>query len=133
MNDMTDYMPGLERVRTRFLSMLEERQGRIAAHALAAWDAETVEGVNGNLAGARDILHQISGTAGALGFQDLGKNARDCEGAIIDHLEGPDADLAICPGNLISMLDSFNSDCRDLLAECRENIFADEPEDALAT
>ena len=123
---MTENLPGLERVKLRFLSMLEDRQREIATHALAAWDGETLDDINGNLIMARDILHKISGSAGSLGFMSLGNHARHCETQIIEHLEGPDADLAICPGELISMLDNFAHDCQELLAESRENIFAQE-------
>ena len=65
-------LPGLDRVRNRFLEMLVPRQEQIAAHAVAAWDGETVEEITGNLASAQAILHQIAGTAGSLGFVDLG-------------------------------------------------------------
>ena len=100
--------------------MLEERQSAIAGHALAAWDGETLEAINGNLASAQAVLHQISGTAGSLGFPALGKNARYVEMEIIAHLEGPDADLAICPGELIYHIDRFVTECREVIADQRE-------------
>lgn len=116
MRDIVKELPGLERVRTRFLSMLADRQEMIASHALAAWEEDTLDGINGNLAAAQSILHQIAGTAGSLGFPELGQSARDCENEIIEHLEGPDADLAICPGEIIHHIDVFVTDCRALLA-----------------
>jgi HPt (histidine-containing phosphotransfer) domain-containing protein len=115
MKDMVKELPGLDRVRGRFLTMLEDRQERIAQHALMAWEGETLEQINGNLASAQAILHQIAGTAGSLGFAELGQSARASETEIIAHLEGPDADLAICPGELIYHIDIFVADCRDLL------------------
>ncbi|MEW9919240.1 Hpt domain-containing protein [Marimonas sp. MJW-29] len=119
MKDMVDQLPGLERVRERFLTMLAERKERIATHALGAWEGETLEEVNGNLASAQAILHQIAGTAGSLGFAPLGQSAHACENEIIAHLEGPDADLAICPGELIFFLDNFVGAC-DALLESRD-------------
>ena len=108
-------LPGLDRVRNRFLQMLVPRQEQIAAHAVAAWDGETVEEITGNLASAQAILHQIAGTAGSLGFVDLGARAHACENEIIDHLKGPDADLAICPGEIVRNLDGFLQDCLAVL------------------
>lgn len=115
MKDMAESLPGLERVRERFLTMLTDRKERIASHALAAWEGETLEDVNGNLASAQSILHQIAGTAGSLGFAALGESAHACENEIIAHLEGPDADLAICPGELIYFLDAFVGSCDEVL------------------
>ena len=31
-------LPGIERIRARFLEMLEQRQSALAEHALAAWE-----------------------------------------------------------------------------------------------
>jgi HPt (histidine-containing phosphotransfer) domain-containing protein len=118
---MMNELPGIDRVRGRFLDMLEQRQSAIAAHALAAWDGSSLEDINGNLAAAQAVLHQIAGSAGSLGFPDLGKAARHCETEIIAHLEGPDADLAICPGELIYHLDRFVSDCRAVISEQQAN------------
>ncbi len=108
-------LPGLDRIRDRFIEMLADRQTMIAHHALLAWEGETVEAVNENLYAAQCVLHQIGGTAGSLGFDVLGKDARTCEMEIIAHLEGPDADLAICPGDLIYHVDNFVGSCRALL------------------
>jgi len=105
-------LPGIDRIRKRFVEMLADRQTQIASHGLAAWDGKTVDEINSNLAGAQAILHQIAGSAGSLGFEELGQAARDCEVRIVDHLAGPDADLAICPIELISALDSFVAACR---------------------
>lgn len=131
MRDIADHVPGLERVKTRFLEMLAERKSRIAAHAVAAWDADTVEDVKGNLSGAQGILHQISGTAGSLGFPALGNLARNCETEILQHFEGPNANQASCPEALLLLLDEFTTTCDAVLEEETQNIFAPDPEEAL--
>lgn len=113
--DMKLELPGLNRVRTRFLEMLLPRHNEIAAHAVSAWDGECVEVINGSLAAAQAILHQIAGAAGTLGFSDLGAKARACENEIIKHLTGPNADLAICPGEIVRDLDDFLQECLAVL------------------
>ncbi|MEP5173949.1 Hpt domain-containing protein [Sulfitobacter dubius] len=105
-------LPGIERIRKRFVEMLAERQTQIASHGLAAWDATTVEEIKGNLASAQAILHQIAGSAGSLGFEELGRMARKCETQIVDHLAGPSANRADCPIEIISELDGFVAQCR---------------------
>ena len=117
MNDLSDEMPGLEQVRARFIDMLRGRQEKIATHAIGAWEGESLEDINGNLVGAQSLLHQISGSAGSLGFAALGNEARHCEEAIITHLDGPTANLAACPGEMIIKLDNFLTSCRMLLEQ----------------
>jgi HPt (histidine-containing phosphotransfer) domain-containing protein len=107
-------MPGIERIRARFIEMLGDRQAQIAQHALLAWDGQTLEDINDNLAAAQGILHQIAGSAGSIGLAELGNSARACELKIAAHLEGPDADLAICPGELIFQVDSFVRSCLEI-------------------
>jgi HPt (histidine-containing phosphotransfer) domain-containing protein len=116
MNAQAQEMPGLDRIRDRFIDMLEDRKTMIAQHALAAWDAETAEDINANLEDARNILHQIAGTAGTVGFPQLGSTAQQCETQIIEHLDGDYADLAICPGGIIWCIDAFVEAC-DALPE----------------
>lgn len=115
MKDMADAFPGMDRIRTRFLELLEVHQAQIAAHALAAWDGETLEDINDNLTDAQNILKQIAGSAGSMGYPHLGKAAKECALEITNHLEGPDADLAICPGEMVFHADNFVSICRDLI------------------
>ncbi|MEP1765673.1 MAG: Hpt domain-containing protein [Sulfitobacter sp.] len=107
-------LPGLEHIRNRFIELLQDRKTSIAQHALAAWDAETAVSINSNLESARCILHQIAGTAGTVGFPELGETAHQCEAQIIAHLEGSYADLAVCPGGIIWFIDTFVEAC-DLL------------------
>ncbi|MCB1379401.1 MAG: Hpt domain-containing protein [Alphaproteobacteria bacterium] len=76
-------MPGLERIRTRFLDMLSERLTEIdrlcdpSVSGLSPRDALTQ---------VQMILHKIAGTAGTLGMNDLGDKARAGENVIIDFL-----------------------------------------------
>ena len=116
MKDTIGELPGIDRVRERFLIMLKDRADLIAAHAIAAWESETLEGVNDNLAAAQGKLHQIAGTAGTLGFGDLGGQARDCEMMIISHLQSEEADLAICPEDIVDALGLFIVSSDALLA-----------------
>lgn len=109
-------LPGIDRIRTRFIEMLKERQAAIAEHALTAWESYELNEINNNLMGARTILHQIAGTAGSLGFDSLGSEARACELEIDAHLGGPDADLALCPAELIFHMDHFVQSSEALIA-----------------
>lgn len=111
-------MPGIDHIRAHFVALLEDRSTSIAQHALAAWDGETVEDINGHLERARTTLHQIAGTAGTLGFDELGATAQRCEEQIIAHLEGPYADLAICPGEIIWCIDTFVEACTTITETC---------------
>ena len=110
-------LPGIERIRARFLEMLEQRQRALAEHALAAWEGTSLQEINDNLTEARRILHQIAGTAGSLGFDDLGTIARDNEVAIDTHLDGPNGKIASCPTEIIFGLDDFLKSSEALIAE----------------
>ncbi|MEH6831360.1 MAG: phosphorelay protein [Sulfitobacter sp.] len=115
MNALVPEMPGLDRIRHRFLDLLAERKMLIAQHALAAWDGETAEGINENLETACSILHKIAGTAGTVGYPELGITAQHCEAQIITHLEGDYADLAVCPGEIIWFIDTFVEACDSIV------------------
>lgn len=110
-------MPGLDRIRDRFIELLDSRKTSIAQHALAAWDGENTDFINENLEQARSILHQIAGTAGTVGFPELGATALMCEEQIIAHLEGPYADLAVCPGEIIWCIDTFVEACTTITGQ----------------
>ncbi|MDF1726477.1 MAG: Hpt domain-containing protein [Sulfitobacter sp.] len=114
---MTSELPGIARVRARFLDMLAPRQEKIAAHAVAAWDGQSHEDIAGNLVAAQSILHQIAGTAGSLGYAELGKKAQACERSIIDHLNSVEEEMRECPGNLIQAIDQFIQDCRQIITQ----------------
>lgn len=76
-------MPGLERIRARFMDMLVERLNEIdrlcdpAVSGLSPRDA---------LEQVQMILHKIAGTAGTLGLTVLGDTARTGENTIIAFL-----------------------------------------------
>ncbi|MEQ6249962.1 Hpt domain-containing protein [Sulfitobacter sp. HNIBRBA3233] len=116
MNAAALELPGLDRIRARFVELLDDRRTLIAQHALAAWDAETSEDINGNLEAAKALLHQIAGTAGTVGYPQLGSAAQQCEAEIIAHLEGDYADLAVCPGEIIWRIDGFVAACEEVVA-----------------
>jgi HPt (histidine-containing phosphotransfer) domain-containing protein len=115
MKDMVTELPGLSRVRARFIEMLGPRQEQIAMHAIAAWDGKTAADICDNLDAAKAILHQIAGSAGSLGMGELGEMAHQCENEIIAHLKSPEATQAICPGHVINNVDQFLENCRALL------------------
>ncbi len=113
MKDMVDSLPGIERIKQRFLSLLQERQTTIAHHVLTAWDSTDPTEAAGELEAAQGILHQIAGSAGSLGFHDLGQTARDSENAIIAYLKDPSAKLI----DVMSLIDSFVAKGQTLIAE----------------
>lgn len=114
MNAAALNLPGLEKIRERFVALLSERKALIAQHALAAWDGETAEEIVENLEAAKSVLHQIAGTAGTVGFPELGASAMQCEAEIIAHVDGDYADLAICPGEIIWRIDGFVAACNQI-------------------
>ncbi|MBD3662601.1 Hpt domain-containing protein [Sulfitobacter aestuariivivens] len=105
-------MPGLERVREKFLGLLAERRSAIALHTLAALDAHSPAETEAELLEAQNILHKIAGTAGSLGFDTLGNEARASEEAIIATLQNFSS-ANLLP--LIEQLDVFVGMCGDLL------------------
>ncbi len=114
---MADTLPGLEGIKIRFLVLLDERQGVIAHHALAAWESTDPSEVRHHLGTAQSTLHQIAGSAGSLGFNALGEAARDCENEIISHLEGPSGNNAIFSAEIMAKMDAFVSLSQALLAK----------------
>jgi len=111
MSAQTAQMPGLDRIRTRFVELLQSRKTSIALHALGAWDGKTAKEISTNLEQARAILHQIAGTAGTVGYPLLGEAAQQCEIQIIAYLEGPHAGLANCPPEIIGRINAFVEAC----------------------
>ncbi len=119
MNDMSTVLPGLDGIRARFLTLLQERQALIAQHAVAAWESDTPAGQCANLDAAQAVLHQIAGTAGSLGFHALGDTARACEGAMIDHVENAQNQYLDLPAAIVENLDAFLSESQTLLAQAQ--------------
>lgn len=114
-------MPGLEPIRQRFRSMLAERKSDIAFHILEAWnasqDARGAEVVAGNLEDAQRMLHKIAGSAGSLGFGELGEAAFQGENEII-------ALLGLCNGapqavsdDVMNAVDAFLICCDTVMDE----------------
>lgn len=117
MSNMIEALPGIERIKTRFLDLLEERQSIIASHALAAWDSQDTKDMHSHLTAAQSALHQIAGSAGSLGFAPLGQAARECENEIIVHLENQDNNGRMISSEVMSRLDTFVSMSQTLLAK----------------
>lgn len=107
MKDIAAELPGIARIRMHFLSLLGERQATLAGHALAAWEADTPQAVTENLAAAEGILHQIAGSAGSLGLDDLGEAAHLCEMAIMEYLQGDDTPSGPCPVEIMERIDAY--------------------------
>jgi len=114
---MVATLPGLERIKDNFLSLLVERQAEIAENALAAWESTDADGQALKLKTVQNLLHQITGSAGTLGFGELGSVAQKAEGAIIAYLEGNDRSNAAIPHTLLAEIDGFVSVSQSLLLE----------------
>ena len=82
--DQFDALPGFERIRERFLDLLEERLDSLED---AMVEFEFPATGRASLLRAQMILHKIAGSAGTLGFSRLGESARHCEEGIIAHLK----------------------------------------------
>lgn len=106
-------IPGVDRV--NFILKLEERKTNVAQHVLAAWDGVSTDEINTHLEKASATLHRIAETAGAMGYAALGATALRSEQQIISHLEGPYADLAVCPGEIVWCVDTFVEACAAIL------------------
>lgn len=111
MNALARTLPRRDTLRDQFLDGLESATNTIACHVLTAWDGETTETINRNLEQARDLLRDIAGTAQTAGLPELSATAQLCEAQIMAHLEGPYADLAICPGEILWRVDTFVEAC----------------------
>lgn len=107
MKDIADILPGIERIKQRFLGLLKDRQATIAHHVLSAWDSTVAPDVVAHLEAAQAVLHQVAGSAGSLGFDELGQAARDSENGIIAHLSCPETELAAIPTKLMKQLGNF--------------------------
>lgn len=115
MSDMMRNFPGLEPIRQRFRATLPERQSDVAHHALEAWNASQEGGaaktVAAHLEEVRNRLHTIAGSAGSLGFGELGEAAFHGEAEIISYLEREDGTPSQVPADVIYAIDSFIERC----------------------
>lgn len=115
MKDFTETMPGLDRIKSKFLALLEVRQADIAYHSLAAWKSSDPAETQTQLRAVQNILHLIVGSAGTLGFNFLGEAARSHEESIIEFLENTDDDSAEVPDDFLNHMDSFISRCQTVM------------------
>ncbi|MGO4915031.1 Hpt domain-containing protein [Pseudogemmobacter sp. W21_MBD1_M6] len=102
-------LPGLERIRARFLVILAERQQELETLRDAMNRPEHCKAA---LKQAQFILHKIAGTAGTLGFPEFGAQARTIENQIIRHLDNAAPDLPLIVGNLDQFLDLSDALCQ---------------------
>ena len=98
----TELSAGLAKVRARFLIELEKRRA-VLNYAYGRLDndaarAEAIEEIC-------SIAHKIAGTAGTLGFGDLGAQAATTEDAIRQHLDGQAVDDATIRAEIIQLID----------------------------
>ena len=87
-------LPGLARVRARFLDMMPARLQEIES---ACFETKDPYAARQGLNKAQTILHQIAGSAGTLGFARFGDEARRVEELIVDYFKDgePSADLIL--------------------------------------
>lgn len=104
---------GLYRIRVQFLQKLSERRESLLNSALQASEAEDPQVIALHLNAVKDILHQIAGTAGTLGFIDFGLTARRIETTIIALLGSPD-EIFVSP-ELIDDLVAFAQTADDIM------------------
>ena len=83
-------IPGIGRIRARFLDMLPDRLNELEEFFTEmqedSLDMEALDQSQG-------ILHKIAGTAGTLGLQELGDMARTCENNIVGLMKNGTPDL----------------------------------------
>ena len=78
-------LPGVAAIRENFIIQLEERLARFETLCYVSMSDQDYAVA---LDEACAILHNLSGTAGTLGFPELGDKARLCEAAILSHQAG---------------------------------------------
>lgn len=84
MNSLVQALPGIARIRERFLAMQNDRHDALEDYLTTINSGEDCHAA---LRGARDILHKIAGTAGSLGFAELGEAAVKAEAVVQDHID----------------------------------------------
>lgn len=70
---------GLDRIRIRFLEKLEQREARLITAIQVARESPSRRERIAALEECQLILHKLAGTAGTMGFAELGEGARFCE------------------------------------------------------
>ena len=95
-------LPAFLRIRTRFITMQQERHDRLEELLAATTRGRDPEAA---LKEARSILHTIGGTAGSLGFDVLGSAAGRVELLIDAHFENGSEDVAAIAAEIDAFLD----------------------------
>lgn len=75
-------IPGLDRVRCRFLEKLNEREQRLSKAIATSRTSFSRRERAAALDECQQILHKLAGTAGTIGLHDIGEGAQYCEDAI---------------------------------------------------
>lgn len=102
-----DINTSLQAIRDRFLRLLEERQDEIHRNIEVA--VRTPNKARDALACIEAVLHKIAGTAGTLGFHELGQQARDVENNIIALLHDPSVGRQDVYLEIIAFLDAASN------------------------
>lgn len=89
-------------VRARFLALLDDRLDVIEYHRASIGKTEDD---SPSMLGVRDIVHKISGTAGTLGFAQMGSQAAEVELAIMEEMTAGGAIKA--SADLCAQIDGF--------------------------
>lgn len=80
-------LPGLERIRAHFLERLATSYQELSTCVIDALNTANPDSAGRSLTKASTILHKISGSAGSLGFEELGDAARRCEASVLGYLD----------------------------------------------
>ena len=104
-------LPGLVLIRQKFLVRLAENQKDLEACVAIIDGGSDDASVRQNIQSAVAILHKVSGSAGSLGFAELGVLAHNCERTIRATLD-QDAPLGDADRNsVVTLLDDFIDAC----------------------
>ena len=114
MRQTAELSQGLNRIRNQFLARLFDRRQQILWYTRKAGEANTPKESQKHLAEVRNILHQIAGTAGTLGFADFGSTARQIENDIDVYLSESPAVHA--SSDMLDDLISFSETANDLMS-----------------
>lgn len=80
-------LSALARIRVRFLEKLADREIRLREAICVASESGPRNDQIAALKECKAILHQLAGSAGTVGFHQLGSSALSCEEEIRQHLD----------------------------------------------